>query len=95
MALVRRSPGFALAASLIAGIVGCSTSKSGSQLARDENRKMDTFTRCGAELDTIAPGLRSRVTDELDWLDVHWPRHLPHAVVHADLFPDARTPLGL
>jgi homoserine kinase type II len=44
--------------------------------------------QCGAALDDIAPGLCRRVGDELAWLDAHWPAHLPHAVVHADLFPD-------
>ncbi len=44
--------------------------------------------RCGDDLDRIAPGLGERVRDELDWLDTHWPDDLPHAVVHADLFPD-------
>ncbi len=44
--------------------------------------------RCGDDLDVIAPGLGDRVAAELDWLGTHWPRALPHAVVHADLFPD-------
>lgn len=44
--------------------------------------------RCGDDLDRIAPGLQSRVTEELAWLDVNWPRDLPCAVIHADLFPD-------
>ncbi len=44
--------------------------------------------RCGNQLDAIAPGLRARVEHELAWLDRHWPADLPHAVVHADLFPD-------
>jgi homoserine kinase type II len=44
--------------------------------------------RCGDDLDSISPGLKQRVADELDWLNVHWPRELPHSVVHADLFPD-------
>jgi homoserine kinase type II len=44
--------------------------------------------RCGDALDDIAPGLQTRVTDELAWLDAHWPQHLPRAVIHADLFPD-------
>ncbi|CAN5393764.1 homoserine kinase [soil metagenome] len=44
--------------------------------------------RCGDDLDGIAPGLGARVAAELDWLDHHWPRDLPMAVVHADLFPD-------
>lgn len=45
-------------------------------------------SRCGADLDHIAPGLRQRVADELAWLDHHWPSALPRSVVHADLFPD-------
>ena len=44
--------------------------------------------RCGSDLDTILPGLRSRVVDELDWLDANWPRDLAMSVIHADLFPD-------
>ena len=44
--------------------------------------------RCGDDLDRIAPRLRSRVAEELAWLDVNWPRDLPQSVVHADLFPD-------
>ena len=44
--------------------------------------------RCGNDLDRIAQGLGERVRDELRWLDSHWPRDLPCAVVHADLFPD-------
>jgi homoserine kinase type II len=44
--------------------------------------------RCGADLDRILPGLGTRVADELDWLDLHWPAALPHSVIHADLFPD-------
>jgi len=50
--------------------------------------------RCGAQLDAIAPGLRTRVTDELAWLDAHWPSALPRSVVHADLFPDNVLMLG-
>lgn len=44
--------------------------------------------RCGAQLDEIATGLRDRVARELELLRTTWPRHLPHAVIHADLFPD-------
>lgn len=44
--------------------------------------------RCGDDLDKIAPGLKTRVSGELTWLDAHWPTTLPTAVVHADLFPD-------
>jgi homoserine kinase type II len=44
--------------------------------------------KCGDDLDAIAPGLFARVAAELDWLDANWPAALPHAIVHADLFPD-------
>jgi homoserine kinase type II len=44
--------------------------------------------RCGADLDAIQPGLRARVDDECTFQKAHWPRHLPRAVIHADLFPD-------
>jgi len=54
MALVRRSFRFVLASPFIAGVLGCSTPGSGTQLARDENRKMDTFTRCAEELELEA-----------------------------------------
>ena len=50
MALVRRPAATALAAALFAlGLVGCAGS--GSEQARDENRKMDCLTRCGKELE--------------------------------------------
>ena len=44
--------------------------------------------RCGADLDLISPGLGQRVSDELGWLDRHWPADLARSVIHADLFPD-------
>jgi len=50
--------------------------------------------RCGDQLDAIAPGLGARVRDELAFLDAHWPRALPRAVIHADLFPDNVLMLG-
>ena len=43
---------------------------------------------CGDDLDTISPGLRSRVDTELAWLDAHWPSNLATSVIHGDLFPD-------
>lgn len=52
MASVRRSAGPALAAALFAA--GCCGSGPGSQQARDENRKMDTLTRLGQELERDA-----------------------------------------
>jgi homoserine kinase type II len=44
--------------------------------------------RCGDDLDKISPGLRTRVAQELVWLDANWPRSLAASVIHADLFPD-------
>jgi len=50
MALVRRPAATALGAALVAaGLVGCCGS--GSEQARDENRKMDALSRCGKELE--------------------------------------------
>ncbi len=54
----------------------------------------DLADKCGADFDAIAPGLGARVTQELAWLDAHWPVELPRAVIHADLFPDNVLMLG-
>ena len=40
------------------------------------------------DADTIAPGLAALIRDELAFQDAHWPRELPVATIHADLFPD-------
>jgi homoserine kinase type II len=50
--------------------------------------------QCAADFDSIAPGLAVRVTEELAWLDAHWPTLLDHSVIHADLFPDNVLMLG-
>jgi homoserine kinase type II len=44
--------------------------------------------RCGDALDTIQPGLQSRVAEECAFIRAHWPHDLPRSVIHADLFPD-------
>ncbi|MEO8723395.1 MAG: homoserine kinase [Sphingobium sp.] len=48
----------------------------------------DLARKCGVHFDDIAPGLGQRITEELAFLDMHWPRTLPTSVIHADLFPD-------
>lgn len=43
---------------------------------------------CGAGLDGIAPELGGEVEREMAVLAAIWPIALPHAAIHADLFPD-------
>jgi homoserine kinase type II len=51
--------------------------------------------QCGeAELEAIQPGLMARIADECDYLEAHWPSHLPVSAIHADLFPDNVLMLG-
>ncbi|MET0250530.1 MAG: homoserine kinase [Sphingobium sp.] len=50
--------------------------------------------KCGADFETIAPGLGQRVREELAFLEAHWPADLPRSVIHADLFPDNVLMLG-
>jgi homoserine kinase type II len=44
--------------------------------------------QCAQSADSVAPGLRDLIADELTALESHWPSHLPQGVIHADLFPD-------
>lgn len=45
--------------------------------------------KCGADaLNDISDGLAKRIEDECDFLEHHWPDHLPRSTIHADLFPD-------
>lgn len=50
--------------------------------------------RCGDAVDAIQPGLSARISQELAYLDAHWPAGLPRSVIHADLFPDNVLMLG-
>ncbi len=42
----------------------------------------------GSKIDEVEPGLSSELRSELDFIEHHWPRHLPKGTIHADLFPD-------
>lgn len=38
--------------------------------------------------DSLKPGLGDWISEELSFLEAHWPAALPAGIVHADLFPD-------
>ncbi|MGL4494996.1 MAG: homoserine kinase [Beijerinckiaceae bacterium] len=46
------------------------------------------FARAEGRADAAFPGMEARIRDNLSFLEKHWPRGLPHGVIHADLFPD-------
>lgn len=46
------------------------------------------LTRCGSDLDGIAPGLFVELSTALDRIEAAWPKNLPICAIHADLFPD-------
>lgn len=52
------------------------------------------FERCGRDMDAIQPGLYDHVDKALDKVLASWPHDLPHAAIHADLFPDNVLMLG-
>ena len=41
-----------------------------------------------ASLNLISDGLATRIQAECDFVEQHWPDHLPRSSIHADLFPD-------
>ncbi len=43
---------------------------------------------CNLKEQTNYPGVLDELTDELNWLEENWPKHLPAGTIHADLFPD-------
>lgn len=46
------------------------------------------FDAAADRADTVHPGLRALLANELDHLEKRWPDSLPKGVIHADLFPD-------
>jgi homoserine kinase type II len=73
--------------------LSCFTQTRPNSLGLDDWRPL--AQKCGdAQLDAIQPGLAVRVEQECAYLAAHWPRHLPKAAVHADLFPDNVLMLG-
>jgi homoserine kinase type II len=47
------------------------------------------FRQCDAKaVEELQSGLSHRIAAECDFLETHWPKHLPQTAVHADLFPD-------
>jgi len=52
------------------------------------------LARCGRDIDSIAPGLFDRTEAALRSVLAQWPRDLPMAAIHSDLFPDNVLMLG-
>ena len=52
------------------------------------------FDQASSRADSVQHGLRALLSAELDHLEKHWPKDLPHGVIHADLFPDNVLFLG-
>lgn len=48
----------------------------------------ELFAQVEGRADTVYPGLWRLITEELEFLQAHWPKDLPAGVIHADLFPD-------
>ena len=46
------------------------------------------YDTAGERADTVSPGLRALIADELATLEANWPADLPTGVIHADMFPD-------
>lgn len=44
--------------------------------------------QCEPKANSVRMGLATTITQELRWLEQHWPHGLPAGVIHADLFPD-------
>ena len=74
------------------------TSLAGFGQARANPLGADTWrpflARCGRDIDSIAPGLFDRTEAALRSVLAQWPRDLPMAAIHSDLFPDNVLMLG-
>ena len=46
------------------------------------------FEAAAGGADSVAPGLKRELTEQLTILEQLWPKDLPRGVIHADLFPD-------
>ncbi len=79
-----REVGRALAEMHVAG--------AGFQLTRKNALSVDgwrpLWEKSADRADEVEPGLQAEIADELAFLESHWPKTLPHGVIHADLFPD-------
>lgn len=55
----------------------------------------DMLNSCSPDdIHAIDPNLHGLISDELEYLSLHWPDHLPKSVIHGDLFPDNVLLLG-
>ncbi|TXC68710.1 homoserine kinase [Sphingorhabdus soli] len=54
----------------------------------------DLAGRYGERLDELQPGLKAIVDTALARIEAEWPAELPHATIHADLFPDNVMAVG-
>jgi homoserine kinase type II len=63
-----------------------------SALERNNDLSIDgwetLFDKVKAQADAYRPDLQAMLSEELAYLREHWPSHLPHGIIHADLFPD-------
>ena len=75
-----------------AALANFTESRANSLGLRDWRPLAQLCTEAG--LDDIQSGLARRIFAECDYLEDHWPSHLPFAAIHADLFPDNVLMLG-
>lgn len=79
-----RQLGVALAQMHVAGADFSLTRRNG--LTLEDWRPL--WVKCADFADRIVTGLVADAEHDLLELEATWPRHLPHGVIHADLFPD-------